>query len=264
MRTGSIRRAHGTVALLALCLLAGMSCAPEPPLHLIVFLEATPDSAINGRLLQTYLRPLYERLAETQRAVNLEVYPISGNTEGETALMQLTLDEGAKTQDDAAVLAQQFSLLGERLNRVYADGGYLVDVLGAAILLDRFLGSTGEAPVEAIFISDMVQQEDTRGYDFTNETRGRTLEQCRADLESGLGSHLVNRQQFSRVRVSLVPINLPGIRRELNTRIVTTSVANMDEIQTFWTRDFFRDFLHVQEVKSYTGGTETLWSGLGL
>ena len=265
MCTGSKPRIHAAFALLALLLQT--SCSSAPPLHLIVFLEATPYPMINGRLLQTHLGPLYGRLQRTERAVNLEVYAISGNTEGETALLQLTLDEGVKTQDDVAILDEQFRVLGQRFNRVYADGGYLVDILGASILLDRFLGSTGEAPVQAIFISDMVQQEDTDGYDFTNESRGRSLDKCRADLESGLGTHLVNRKQFSRVRVHLVPINLPGIRRELaagGTRIVSASITNMDEISTFWTRDFFRNFLRVQDVKSYSGGTETLWKELGL
>lgn len=261
---GSVAGAH---ALLALAVLAITACTPSPPLNLIIFLEATPYPDINNRILQDYLFPLYQRLESTEKAVNLEIYAISDDTEGETALLQLTLQEGVKSEDDAAVLEQQFRALQGRLNRVYSTerGGYLVDVLGTVMLLDRFLGSTNSAPVEAIFVSDMVQQD--RGYDFTDVKRGKSLEKCRAELEPRLAPYLPHRDLFSRAHIHLVPLNLQGMYRELpaqGTTLITATIRNKDEIQTFWIKDFFGTFLRAGKVTSHSGGMEPLLDGLDL
>lgn len=252
-------------ASLVLAIAAMVSCASSQPLNLIVFLEATPYPGINQRILETYLLPIYHRLESTEKAVNLEVYAISRDTEGETALLQLTLQEGFKSEDDAAALNQQFRTLPERLNRVYSAGGYLVDVLGAAMILDRFLGNTKTGPVEAIFVSDMVQQD--QDYDFTNVKKGKTLERCRSELEASFGPHLAHRNMFARAHIHVVPLNLQGMYRELSAQgvtLVTATVSNTDEVQTFWVSDFFGKFLRVGDVTYNSGGMEPLLDNLDL
>ncbi|HBL28385.1 MAG TPA: hypothetical protein DD490_16245 [Acidobacteria bacterium] len=269
----SVRLALGLVMLL------GVAGCGKPPLSVVVFIEATPWPQVNEKILNKYLTPVYERLVQTQKAVHLEVYAITANTEADTAVLTLDLPKGWRTTEEAEALAGEFRSLQERYQRVYPPGSsHLVDVLGATIVLDGFLGRTpAGSPVHVIYLSDMVQQEELGAeersdrYDFTDRQNAKTLDQCRQDLEPVFNRFLSHRDRFPDVAAYLVPLGMDEILREGSTQtgvvteyVVPATTTNQDEIRKFWQQDFFGAFLKVKSVALYLGGVQRALDDIGL
>jgi hypothetical protein len=231
------------------------SAAESDSLRLVVFVEATNDPALNEALAQKYLKPLYQRLTSAERPLEVTIYPISANTEGETALLRFSHPDRWLTEGDAEDLADAFRELRRRYAQIYPAGSsYLVDVLGTAVLLDSELGAGRGARTEVLYLSDMIQQDDLNGYDFTEYARGKSLEQCRNELQETLGPNLRHRELFQGARVHIVYLGLDAMRRG-RTDVAESSpiTRRMNEIKTFWEKDFFQGFLGVQDVAAYSG-----------
>ncbi len=231
--------------------------------NLIVFVEATPDPSLNERILNTYLLPLYDRMINSESAMKVVIYAISANTEAETPLLNAELRADFRSVSEKSNLAESFRLLKLRFNQVYSNGAnYSVDILGTAVHLDTFVAGVDGA-AEAIYFSDMIQQEaldsshpEVARYDFSGQDNSRTLDECRKELEQEFGPHLLHREQFGKLRVQIIPLGLDVMRRETAgsaTEIRTvTSAVQPEVIQTFWSKDFFQNFLQVREVSAGT------------
>jgi hypothetical protein len=257
----SCSKIYRVTQLFLLTLLLGTVGCPSTtqPLNLIVFVEATPYPAVNNRILNQFLLPIYQGMATSERAMKVEIYAVSANTETETPLLKVELPADFRTEADRANLTEAFKQLKERYSRVYTpEASYLVDVLGTSVLLDNFVASTNGS-AEAIYISDMIQQEafdplrpEVARYDFSSLGQARTLDQCREDLEKEFGSHLLHREKFGELRVQLIPLGLNNMIRDSAggaTEIRTVATAAQPEaIKTFWEKDFFRSFLRVRDV----------------
>lgn len=231
----------------------------QSSIRLIVFVEATDQSSLNNIIEQKYLKPIYQRFASISQPFDLAIFPISGNTEAETPLLRFTSAEEWMTQEDEAHLAENFRLLREQYARIYPpESSYLVDVLGTTILLDSFLGTKPEVPTDVLYLSDMIQQEDISGYDFTEYSRGKSLERCREELEEHLGSKLRHRDLFSSARIHIVYIGVDTLRRGAGGSLAEIGLVtrNTAEIKTFWKKDFFGRFLGTNPVKEYSGSVE--------
>lgn len=247
------------MALLALAL-AGCgsqpsSAAEDGSLRLIVFVEATNNPELNEKISQKYLRPLYERLTSAEQPFDITIYPISANTEGETALLRFSHREEWLTEADVADLADAFTQLRQRYAQIYPAGSsYLVDVLGTATLLDSALGARRGGRTEILYLSDMIQQDDINGYDFTEYARGKSLEQCRSELQEKLGPNLRHRELFRSARIHIVYLGMDEMLRGRPGSAASGPVTRrMEEIKTFWEKDFFLDFLAVEDVVPYSG-----------
>jgi len=234
------------------------SADPKGQLRLVVFVEATNDPALNEAISQKYLKPVYERLTSAAKPFGVTIYPISANTGGEAALLRFSHEDEWWNESDSADLAEAFRQLRERYAHIYPAGSsYLVDVLGTAVLLDSEVKSNQGQRMEVLYLSDMIQQDDVHGYDFTEYARGKSLEQCRNELQEKLGPNLRNRELFRDAHVHIVYLGLDGMRRGRQGQPETGPVTRrMDEIKTFWERDFFRGFLGVHDVRAYPGTVE--------
>ena len=106
-------------------------------------------------------------------------------------------------------------------------------------------------------MSDMIQQDDINGYDFTEYARGKSLDQCRNELQDKVGPFLRHRELFRSARIHIVYLGLDAMRRAKTQAPESGPVTrNMKEIKTFWEKDFFRSFLGVQDVLPYSGTIE--------
>lgn len=250
------------------CGAASSSQQGDSTLRLVVFLEGTPEARTNDLILEKYMLPLYQKLAQSEKPFSVVVLPISGNTEGEVPLLRYERQGEFPTEGERAELANQFAELKKAYNRVYPPrASYLVDVLGTAILLDSYLGAN-QGRVEVLYLSDMIQQEDVNGYDFTEYARGKDLETCKAELSERFGPHIQNPGLFAKARVHLVYPGLDALRRggegEGDLAVSGPVARNLDEIRTFWKKDFFQGFLKVESVQDYPGGIEDAFRNIGL
>lgn len=242
------------VLTLSSCGSPSSSVAQDGVLRLVVFVEATNDSDLNEEISQKYLKPLYQRLTSVERPFDITIYPISANTEGETALLRFAHREEWLTETDVENLADAFRELRQRYAQVYPSGSsYLVDVLGTAVLLDSALEAGGGGHTEVLYLSDMIQQDDINGYDFTEYARGKSLDQARSELQEKLGVNIRHRDLFRNSRIHIVYLGLDGMRRgRSGVPDSGPTTRNMEEIKTFWEKEFFRDFLGA-EVVPYSG-----------
>jgi len=138
-------------------------------------------------------------------------------------------------------------------------------VLGTLVLLDSYLGSQSGAMTDVIYISDLIQQGDLRGYDFTDYARGKTLQQCRENLGHDLDPVLHHREAFKTTRIHLVPIGLDAILRGSGKK-TGPAVRNSDEIKAFWQREVFGGFFQIpaEQVQVFQGDIEGALKASGL
>jgi hypothetical protein len=177
----------------------------------------------------------------------------------ETPLLHVAHEDEWMTEEDQAELAEGFRQLRQQYARVYPPGSsYLVDVLGTSMLLDNYLGTNASADTEVLYLSDMVQQGDINGYDFTEYARGKSLEQCKQEFQERIGPNLRHRDLFSRARVHIIHIGIDALRRGGGGTLAESGFLthNADKIGTFWAKDFFGNFLHVRKVLNYSGSVE--------
>lgn len=235
-----------------------LGCAPSEGKRVIAFIQATKDSAVNQAIMTQYALPLFHTLEESGEPFQLDLYPITGHSAASTAFYSGTVRPGPMKGKERKAARKEFLRLHQQLDETYGgEESQLVDILGTIRLVDdvlgklterrgRWFGATREG-LHVIYVSDMVQSNGVAGYDFTGFYGGKTLEECRENLRDEVGAQLRNREEFSSVRVLVLPLDLQSLFRQHGIE-ATPPPPNLQSIQTFWAQDVFGSLLN---VKSY-------------
>ncbi len=214
--------------------------------HVLVFVQATQEPALNRMIVERGLWPVMNCLTQSEAGLHFELVALYDRTSAGTVLRRGVIQPGLNGRPAAAALRQRFVNEGRTLlNQLYAENApQFVDVLKSVFVIDRYIARTGVTP-QVVYVSEMVERTGVDGCDLSGLGEGRDLAACAAILERDYGAKLRQRERMAGMRVDVVHLDLTLLARLAGPEVPSVAQVQtpVDELEAFWRDRFFGDLL---------------------